>query len=150
MFGCPGRNGKLKSATAAMCVVSTSSTGMDIRNNIFANNIPSGTTSIANVAMYLPSGGTSAMNLTNNKNSYYFGTDVARQGAGQAGTTAERISIQLCPRLLHTRARCTRRLPMDNASIASTGAVPFATATDLHITSAAPEYETGCNDWERY
>ena len=27
------------------------------------------------------------MNLTDNKNSYYFGTDAARQGAGQAGTT---------------------------------------------------------------
>ena len=61
---------------------------MDVRNNVFANNITGGTTSIAHVAIFLPSGGTSAMNLTDNKNSYYFGTDAARQGAGQAGTTA--------------------------------------------------------------
>ena len=39
-------------------------------------------------SVYLPSGGTAAMNLTWNNNAYFFGTDAARQGVGQAGTTA--------------------------------------------------------------
>jgi len=68
-------------------MVITGST-FDVRDNIFANNITGGTTSIAHVAVYLPSGGTSAMNLTDNNNSYYRGTDAVRQGVGQAGTTA--------------------------------------------------------------
>ncbi len=74
--------------SAAFAMVTTSSTGCDVRDNVFANNITGGTTSIAAVSAYLPSGGTSSMNLTWNNNAYYFGTDTARQGVGQAGTTA--------------------------------------------------------------
>ena len=51
--------------SAAFAVNSTSSTGMDVRNNIFANNMTGGTTGIAHIAVNLPSGGTAAMNLTN-------------------------------------------------------------------------------------
>ena len=71
--------------SAALVINSTASTGMDVRNNIFANNITGGTTSIANVAIFLPSGGTSAMNLTDNNNSYYFrnGCGAARRGPGR-------------------------------------------------------------------
>src|SRR5204863_3200722 len=74
--------------SAAFGLVSTTSLNCDVRDNIFANNITGGTTSIAHVSAYLPSGGTSTMNLTWNNNAYYFGTDAARQGTGQAGTTA--------------------------------------------------------------
>lgn len=56
--------------SAAFSISTTAQTGIDVRNNIFANNITGGTTSIAHVAVFLPSGGTSAMNLTWNNNAY--------------------------------------------------------------------------------
>ncbi|MBS1792677.1 MAG: hypothetical protein JSS81_02415 [Acidobacteria bacterium] len=129
--------------TAALGVVATTSTGMDIRNNILANNITGGTTSVANVAVFLPSAGTSAMNLTWNNNSYYYGTDAARAGAGQVGTTAGTNFFTTLPALAAYTGTLSPAATNDNASIASTGAVPFATASDLHITAAAPEFNTG-------
>lgn len=74
--------------SASLAITGTGLTGIDVRNNILSNTHSSGTTSIAHVSIWLPSGGTSAMNLTLNNNDYRFGTDAARQGAGQAGTTA--------------------------------------------------------------
>ncbi|MBS1792678.1 MAG: hypothetical protein JSS81_02420 [Acidobacteria bacterium] len=129
--------------TAALGVLSTSSTGMDVRNNILANNITGGTTSVANVALYLPSGGTSAMNLTLNNNSYYYGTDTARAGAGQAGTTAGTNFYTTLAALKAYSSTLSAAGTNDNASLASTGAVPFASATDLHIAAGAPEIDTG-------
>jgi hypothetical protein len=129
--------------SAAFAINSTASTGMDVRNNIFANNITGGTTGIAAVSIYLPSGGTAAMNLTNNKNSYYFGTDVARQGAGQAGTTAGTNFFTTLPALAAYSSTLSAAGTNDNASLASTGAVSFATANDLHIGSGAPEVNVG-------
>ncbi|MBK8811285.1 MAG: InlB B-repeat-containing protein [Acidobacteria bacterium] len=129
--------------TAAIGVVSTASTGMDIRNNIFANNITGGTTSIANVSAYLPSGGTSAMNLTWNNNSYYFGTDVARAGAGQAGTTAGTNFYTTLSALAAYTSTLSPAATNDNASLSSTGAVPFTSANDLHVSTGAAEIDTG-------
>ena len=65
--------------SAALCIVATTSTGCDMRNNILTNTITGGTTSIAQVSVYMPTGGTSAMNLTWNNNAYYNGSDAARQ-----------------------------------------------------------------------
>ncbi|MGB2752525.1 MAG: fibronectin type III domain-containing protein, partial [Pyrinomonadaceae bacterium] len=134
--------------TAAFGIVSTASTGIDVRNNIFANNITGGTTSIANVSVYLPTGGTSAMNLTWNNNSYYYGTDVARSGPGQAGTTAGTNFFTTFDPTVITPASNLRSYTStliagglnDNASLGSTGAVPFTSATDLHILLSAPEF----------
>lgn len=122
--------------TASFAAVSTASTGMDVRNNIFANNITGGTTSIANVSMYLPSGGTSAMNLTTNNNAYYYGTDTARQGAGQAGTTAgTNFYTNLAALKVYTATLSTAGTN-DNASLEATTAPPFVSNNNLHITGA--------------
>lgn len=129
--------------TSAFALVGTTSTGLDVRNNIFANNITGGTTSVANVSVYLPSGGTSAMNLTMNNNSYYYGTDAARQGTGQAGTTAGTNFFTTLTALTAYTSTLSAGGTNDNASIASTGAVPFVNDNDLHITNAAPEFNTG-------
>ena len=121
--------------SAAFALVSTASTGCDVRNNIFANNITGGTTSIANVSAYLPSGGTAAMNLIWNNNAYYFGTDAARQGVGQAGTTAGTnfyTSLAALTAYSNTLGTATN----DNRSFAGTSAVPFVSGSDLHITGA--------------
>ena len=76
--------------TAAFLIVSTTSTGMDVRNNIFSNIMTGGNptqTNTRHVAIYLPSSGTSAMNLTLNNNDYVEGTD-ANSRMAQVGTTA--------------------------------------------------------------
>jgi hypothetical protein len=129
--------------TASFAIVNTTSTGMDVRNNIFANNITGGTTSIANVSVFLPSGGTSAMNLTWNNNSYYFGTDTARQGAGQAGTTAGTNFFTTLATLAAYTGTLSGAGTNDNASLSSTGAVPFTSANDLHISPGAVESNVG-------
>ena len=123
--------------SAAFGLVSTASTGCDVRNNIFANNITGGTTSIAHVAAFLPSGGTSAMNLTWNNNAYFYGTDAARQGVGQAGTTAGTNFFTTLPTLAAYSGSLSGAATNDNASKASTSAVPFTSSTDLHLTNAA-------------
>jgi hypothetical protein len=129
--------------TAAFALVSTGSLNCDIRNNIFANNITGGTTSIAHVSAYLPSGGTSAMNLTWNNNSYYFGPSATTQGTGQAGTTAGTNFFTTLAALKTYSSTLSAPLTNDNASIAATTAVPYLTNTDLHITPSAPELGLG-------
>lgn len=140
--------------TAAFGLVSTASTGCDVRNNIFANNISGGTTSVANVSVYLPSGGTTAMNLTWNNNAYYSGTDASRQGIGQAGTTAGTnfyLNSNFNPGSTtpssnlrsYTSALLVANTNNDNASRGSTGAVPFTTNNDLHLTPANAELKSG-------
>lgn len=76
--------------TAAFLIVNTSSTGMDIRNNIFANLITGGNptqTNTRHVAIALPSAGTSAMAMTLNNNDYVEGADINSRMA-QVGTNA--------------------------------------------------------------
>ncbi len=119
--------------SAAFSISTTAQTGIDVRNNIFANNITGGTTSIAHVSVFLPSGGTSAMNLTWNNNAYYFGTDVARQGVGQAGTTAGTGFFTTLPALAAYSVTLSPAATNDNASQAASTAVPFVSGTDLHI-----------------
>src|SRR6218665_197460 len=74
--------------TAALLIAGTGQTGMDVRNNIFSNTMTGGTTSIAHVAIALPSGANSSMALLLNNNAYYCGTTAASQGIAQVGTTA--------------------------------------------------------------
>lgn len=74
--------------SSALTIAATSNTGLTIQNNLLSNTMTGGSSSVAHVALYLPSGATSTMNATINNNFYYCGTDVARQGIAQAGTTA--------------------------------------------------------------
>ena len=123
--------------TAAFAIVNTSSTDMDVRNNIFANNITGGTTSIANVSAYLPSGGTSGMNLTWNNNAYFFGTDSARQGAGQRGTTAGGANFYTSlPALAAYSNSLHAAGTNDNASQAFTTSPSLISNNDLHLSDS--------------
>ena len=66
---------------------------MDVRNNIFSNQLTGGNPAAANTrhaAVYLPSGGASTMNLTWNNNGYYQGpaTTGALSLLAQVGPTA--------------------------------------------------------------
>ncbi|MEZ5014075.1 MAG: MopE-related protein [Chitinophagales bacterium] len=135
--------------SAPLCIVSTSSTGMNIRNNIFSNNITGGTTSIAHVCIYLPSGATSSLNLTLNNNAYYSGTDNARQGIAQAGTTAgtgfylasnfNAGAILPSGNLRAYTSTLSAAGTNDNASYASTSTSPYTSDTDLHLNVLSAE-----------
>ncbi|MBS1494678.1 MAG: T9SS type A sorting domain-containing protein [Bacteroidetes bacterium] len=140
--------------TVCATINTTSVTGVDMRNNIFSNVMTGGTTSIAHVSLFLPSAATSTLNLTLNNNAYFSGSDASRQGILQVGTTAGSgfylasnfIASSTTP---STNSRSyTSTLSAagtnDNASIASTSAAPFTSATDLHIPAlTATQLESG-------
>jgi hypothetical protein len=79
--------------TAAFLVAATTQTGLDVRNNIFSNQVtggnPAGT---KNTTIFLPSGATSAMNLTLNNNIYFQGTDPLSTMAQVGATFATSVS----------------------------------------------------------
>jgi len=133
LFGLQPGTATTNLLSAAFSIASTAQTGIDVRNNIFANNITGGTTSIAHVAVFLPSGGTSAMNLTWNNNAYYFGTDALAQGVGQVGTVAGTTFFTTLPALAAYTSTLSAAGTNDNASLAASTAVPFLSASDLHV-----------------
>ena len=134
--------------TAAFMIVGTGQTGMDVRNNLFSNQLTGGNPAAANTrhtVVYLPSGGTSAMNLTWNNNGYYQGpaTTGALSLLAQVGTTAgtgQYFAADFDPgstgNPLNLRTY-TSTLSVagtnDNASFALAIAPPVVSDTDLHI-----------------
>jgi hypothetical protein len=140
--------------SAAFGIAATSATGVDVRNNIFANTTTGGTTSIAHVAVFLPSSGTSTMNLTWNNNAYYTGTTAGVHGVAHVGTTYTAVPAGPATFAgLYTAANFNPAATTPNAnfraytstlaaggqndggSLASSAAAPFASATDLHINT---------------
>ncbi len=146
MYGaCLGSGSNI--STSALAIGSTSNTGIDVRNNILSNTMTGGTTSIAHIALYLPSGGSSSMNLTLNNNAYYSGTDAARQGIAQAGTTAG-TGFYLASNFVPSATTGATNLRTytntlssaatnDLYSFGTTAAAPFISATDLHLVASA-------------
>ncbi|MES2779154.1 MAG: BNR-repeat neuraminidase N-terminal domain-containing protein [Bacteroidota bacterium] len=126
----------------AFCLTSTTLTGCDVRNNIFSNMISGGNNTSAHTSIFLPTGGTIAMNLTLNNNAYFCGTNDSMQGIAQVGTTtagfykqANFNSIAVTP---GTNLRAYTRLlsaagDNDSVSMAFSTAAPFTSASDLHI-----------------
>ena len=137
--------------TACFGILASSQTGIDVRNNIFSNTMTSSVASNANVSIYLPSGGTNAMNLTLNNNAYYTGTTAGVNGICHAGTTytspnnataglwtaANFSSIAITPstNLRSYTSVLSSAGTNDNSSFATTSAAPFVSSTDLHITT---------------
>ena len=134
--------------TAAFIIVTTGQTGMDVRNNIFSNQLTGGNPTATNTrhaVIYLPSGATSAMNLTLNNNAYLQGPSVTgalsllakvglTQGTGQffaadfdAGATTP------APNLRSYTSTLSGAGTNDNASTAVVISPPFTSDTDLHI-----------------
>ena len=134
--------------TAAFLIVATTQTGLDVRNNIFSNQITGGNpTGTRHVAIALPSAGTSAMNLTLNNNAYYQGTD-ANSRMAQVGTTfgtgeflAENFDPTSTTPASNFRAYSSTLSAAgtnDNASFATSAPPPFVSNTDLHIPAGTP------------
>lgn len=132
--------------TAGLAIANTSSTGMDVRNNVISNTLTGGTTNLAHVSIHLPSGGTSAMNLTLNNNVYFSGS-TASQGIAQVGTTvgtgfytaANFVAGSTAPatNLRSYTSTLSVAGTNDDASAASTSAAPYTSLTDLHVNTGA-------------
>jgi hypothetical protein len=136
--------------SAAFAITTTSVTGCDVRNNIFSNTQSGGTTSLAYVSMYLPSGGTSAMALTLNNNAYYSGSTAGSTGICHVGTTYGTANLYTAANFVAGATTPATNLraytstlgvsTSDNASYASTNAAPYTNATtDLHLDMASSE-----------
>ncbi len=141
--------------TAALMIPSTLRTGLDVRNNIFSNQItggnPDGT---RHAVVYLPSGGTSTMNLTLNNNAYFEGGDPLSRLAQVGPTFATSIGYfaadfdptQTTPATNFRAYSSTLSAAgtNDNASFALTTPPPFTSNVDLHIPAGtATRIESG-------
>ena len=142
--------------SACLYIAATTSTGCDIRNNIFSNTMTGGTTSIAHVAVNIPTSGTSAMNLTWNNNAYYTGTTAGVHGIAHVGSTytatpagpttyaglytAANFDPTSTSGINNLRSYTSILLVAntnnDNASLGSASAAPFVSNVNLHIPAA--------------
>jgi hypothetical protein len=146
--------GATPTITACLLITSTTSTGVDARNNILVNSLTGGGATSAHVAVYLPSGGTAAMNLTLNNNDYFNGAaPTATQGVGQVGTTAgtgffTQANFDPSTTAGTTNFRnYTSTLSASGSNDSNTKKVDpqFVSATDLHIAVASPMVDMGAN-----
>jgi hypothetical protein len=136
--------------TSCLTVTATTITGLDVRNNIFNNQLTGGTTSIAHVSIFLPINAASAMNLTLNNNDYFSGPDAARQGIAQANTTAGTgfyLAANFNPATTtpatNLRALTTLLGPATNDNASQVVDPQFLSTTDLHIAPASPMVNAG-------
>jgi hypothetical protein len=140
--------------TGGLVIAGTAQTGVDVRNNIFSNQLSGGNpTGTRNAAIVLPSGGTATMNLTLNNNAYFVGTDTTNRlaqvgfsfgtGEFQAGDfdpTATTPATNFRAYSSTLSAAGTN----DDASFAATSPPPFVSNTDLHIPNGtATRLESG-------
>lgn len=143
MFGAP-MTGTVAHGSTCLMIVTSASTGLDIRNNIFSSQMSGWTAGSVNSCIQLPSGQTSTFNCTLNNNAYYAGTgNVLAQYSATAGTTFTTGNFVLGATTPATNWRSYSSLlnaagTNDNASLAFTGTAPFVGAnTDLHINNAS-------------
>jgi hypothetical protein len=136
--------------TSALCITATTITGLDVRNNILSNTMTGGTTSIAHVSLFLPTNIATAMTLTNNNNDYFSGTDAARQGIAQAGTTAgtgfylaSNFNAGATTPATNLRALTTILGTATNDDATIVTDPTYTSATDLHIPGTSPAINTG-------
>ena len=129
--------------TVAFMIVNTAQTGMDVRNNIFSNQLTGGNpTGTRNVAIYLPSGATATMNLTLNNNAY-FGSGDAQSRLAQVGPafgSGEYTYANFCASATTPATNLRAYIsPLSaagtngSASFAVATAPPVTSTTDLHI-----------------
>jgi trimeric autotransporter adhesin len=140
LYGVLGGTGQ--GFSAAFVAGSSATTGMDVRNNIFADTQSGGSTTSVYVSIFFASGLTSAFNLTLNNNAYYQGGTVTINGIAQVGTTT--VSLYQAANFDPTATTPATNLRAytstlnaagtnDNASFASAAAAPFTSNSDLHI-----------------
>jgi subtilase family serine protease len=158
-----GSNSEILSA--AIMILNTSS-AFQVRNNVFANTLAGGTTSVAHVCMWLPDGGGPFIGAVINNNAYYTGTTVGVHGVAHVGTpyTATPVappnfrglyraadfdpsSISPTTNFRRYTYQLSAAGTNDNASFAASTAVPLASAcsVDNSTLSAMPLNGTGAS-----
>lgn len=137
---------------ACLAITTTAATGLDIRNNNFSNTVTGGNATLYNdvfVCIILPSGGTSAMNLTLNNNAYYQGT-LPYSGIAQIGTIGSAANLYLASNFIAGATAPATNLRSytsilsgtgtnDNATYVSSNIAPFISASNLHLDFASSE-----------
>lgn len=129
--------------TSCISFVGTSTANCDVRNNIFSNVGTSASSSSAFVNVYFGSAPTAGMALTINNNAYYTGSTAGLNAIGQNGTTygsgvytsANFNAATTGPATNFRALTSVSTATNDNASITSTSAAPFVSATNLHINT---------------
>ncbi|MGB7068146.1 MAG: carboxypeptidase-like regulatory domain-containing protein [Pyrinomonadaceae bacterium] len=131
--------------TAAFALNGTSSVNVDVRNNIFSNQLSGGnSTSTRHAAVYLPSSAVSGMNLTLNHNSYHQAPVTVTNsrlaqvglivGSGEYLASNFDASSTGDPANFRTyTANLEGNATNDNASSALNSPPPFVSESDLHI-----------------
>lgn len=129
-------------------------TDLDIRNNIFANKVSGGAANNAHVCLYFPFAASSSFNIQVNNNAYFSGSSPGISGVAYAGSNVYN-SLNLYTGAtfdptVSTGAANWRSYSSalgypgnDLSSFGSTGAVPFVSGIDLHITPAVTPIESG-------
>ncbi|MGI8820780.1 MAG: beta strand repeat-containing protein [Chthoniobacterales bacterium] len=132
--------------SAAFIINATTLTGLDVRNNIFANTIPTTGASIINAAVTLPSGGTSAMNLTQNNNDYFVSATNFVGSQGTTTYTAANFDPTTTTPATNFRAYTSTLSAAGTNDNASKKVDPqFVSNTDLHIAVASPMVDMGAS-----
>lgn len=135
LFGAMLGSNTFADNTTCFMIAGTGQTGIDVRNNIFSNTM-TGASATVHACVQLPSGGTSAMNLTMNNNAYYKSSN-SNSYYGITQSTFNSYST------LGALAAYTSTLSVsadnDNVSYASENAAPYISDTDLHLNLSSGE-----------
>ncbi|MEY2505669.1 MAG: trimeric autotransporter adhesin, partial [Verrucomicrobiota bacterium] len=139
--------------TMAFAIASTGQTGVQVVNNIFSNQMTAGNPTspgTRHVAIFLPSGGTNAMNLTLNNNDYFEGTDpnsrMAQVGttAGTGEFTAANFNPGTTTPATNFRSYSSTLSTAGTNDNASKVVDPlFTSTTDLHLAAGSPMVNVG-------
>ena len=144
--------------TAAFIMTSTIQTGCDVRNNIFSNQLTGGNPAAnqtRHATIYLPSGATSAMNLTLNNNDYFQGPSATdpKSLLAQVGTTAgagEYFAADFDPTMTTPAANFRAYTSTLNAAGTNDNASKkddpgFISDMDLHVSVVSIVVDAGVN-----
>ena len=137
-----------------LAIAASSQTGIDVRNNIFANQVTGGAATDAHVGVFLPFAASGTMLLNLNNNAYYTGSIAGKSGVAFAGASsyaaANVYSAANFDPTLTTPSTNFRSFSSslgvatnDNASKVVDPLVP--PSTDLHIAVASPMVDMGVN-----
>jgi hypothetical protein len=137
--------GSVADITTCLSIAGSGQTGVDIRNNIFSNTI-SNPSAAVHTCMQIPSGATSAMNLTVNNNAYYSGSS-ANQYITTLQTTFTGYTAANFNPLATSPASNMRSYTSvlsvsgtnDNLSVASINSAPFQSPTNLLLNTSNSE-----------
>ncbi len=131
---------------ACLSFAGVTTTGCDVRNNIFSNTCTSSSTTSSFVGVYFTTAPTAGMALIMNNNAYYTGSTSGLHGIGQVSTTKSAANLYTVANFnpaLTTPATNWRAITSvststnDNASVGSTSAAPFVSSSDIHLNNSA-------------